>query len=158
MRKEYYDKNYKDKISTQRHKKEKCECGLTVTHYQMNKHKKTEKHTMLMNIKNNNQMENLEADKKLCDCGMVISLPCFEKHIKTKRHKMFLELIEEMNNEKSDQDDDELEEKNSENLGDDDDEICECGFILSKRFMRRHKRTKRHKLLMDKKLQEQSSG
>ena len=59
--KEYYDKNYKDKIFTQRSKKEKCECGLIVTHYRMNKHKKTKKHIILMEIKNNNQTEILDG-------------------------------------------------------------------------------------------------
>jgi len=156
--KEYYNKNYKDKIAAQRQKKEKCECGLTVTHYQMNKHKKTEKHTILMEIKNNNQSEVLDADKKRCDCGMVISLPCLQKHVKSTRHKMFMDLIDEMKNEKSDEEDEDEDEGDddecSENDGCDDDEMCECGFILSKRCMRRHKKSKRHKLLMDKKLKE----
>ena len=156
VRKEYYDKNYKDKIAAQRQKKEKCECGLIVSHYQMNNHKKTEKHIILMEIKNNNQSEVLDADKKRCDCGMVISLPCLQKHMKSTRHKMFMDLIEEMKNGKSDEDEDDEEDddKCSENDGCDDDEMCECGFILSKRCMRRHKKSKRHKLLMDKKLKE----
>jgi len=157
VRKEYYDKNYKDKIASQRQKKEKCACGLIVSHYRMNKHKKTEKHTILMEIKNNNQTEILDADKKRCDCGMVISLPCLQKHMKSTRHKMFMDLIEEMKNEKSDdeeEDDEEDDDECSKNNGCDDDEICECGFILSSRCMRRHKKSKRHKLLMDKKLKE----
>jgi prophage antirepressor-like protein len=151
VRKEYYDKNYKDKIAAQRQKKEKCECGLIVSHYQMNKHRKTEKHIILMEIKNNNQSEVLDADKKRCDCGMVISLPCLQKHVKSKRHKMFIDLIDEMKNGKSDEEEDEEDDECS---GCDDDEMCECGFILSKRCMRRHKKSKRHKLLMEKKLKE----
>ena len=154
VRKEYYEKNYKDKIAAQRQKKEKCECGLIVTHYQMNKHKKTEKHTILMEIKNNNQTEILDADKKRCDCGMVISLHCLQKHIKSARHEMFMDLIEEMKNEKSDEEEDDEEDECSKNNGCDDDEICECGFILSSKFMRRHKKSKRHKLLMEKKLKD----
>ena len=156
--KEYYDKNYKDKIFTQRSKKEKCECGLIVTHYRMNKHKKTKKHIILMEIKNNNQTEILDADKKRCECGMIITLPCLQKHIKSNRHKMFIELIEEMkkgedeDSDDSDNEDEDSENEEKENKSEKDDEICECGFILSSRCMRRHKKTKRHKLLMEKKL------
>ena len=161
VRKEYYDKNYKDKIITQRSKKEKCECGLIVTHYRMNKHKKTKKHIILMEIKNNNQTEILDADKKRCECGMVITLPCLQNHIKSNRHKMFIELIEEMKkgedveesgSEEEDDDDEYSENEENENKSEKDDEICECGFILSSRCMRRHKKSKRHKLLMEKKL------
>ena len=162
VRKEYYDKNYKDKIIIQRSKKEKCECGLIVTHYRMNKHKKTKKHNILMEIKNNNQTEILDAGKKRCDCGMVITLPCLQKHIKSNRHKMFIELIEKMKkgedvdeseSESEEDDDDEYSEnEENENKSEKDDEICECGFILSSRCMRRHKKSKRHKLLMEKKL------
>jgi len=164
VRKEYYEKNYKDKIATQRQKKEKCECGLVVSHYQMKNHKKTEKHTILMEIKNNNQTEIVDPDKKRCDCGMVITLISLKNHIKSNRHKMFMELIEEMKNEKpvdeseDEDDDDEEEDEYSENEEkenkSENDEICECGFILSSRCMRRHKRSKRHKLLMDKKLKD----
>jgi len=154
VRKEYYDKNYKDKIITQRSKKEKCECGLTVTHYRMNKHKKTKKHIILMEIKNNNQTVILDANKKRCDCGMVITLRCLQNHVKSNRHKMFIELIEEMKKgedvEESGSDEDEGEDKGKEKNY--DDEICECGFILSSRYMRLHTKSKRHKLLMDKKL------
>lgn len=104
-----------------------------------------------MEIKNNNQIEILDADKKRCDCGMVIKLSCLQKHIKCNRHKMFIKIIEEMKNtEENDVDDDEICDEEKENTGD-DDEICECGFILSSRFMRRHKKSKRHKLLMEKK-------
>jgi len=160
VRKEYYDKNYTEKIAAKRRKKEKCECGLIVTHYQMNKHKKTEKHIILMEIKNNNQTEILDAAKKRCDCGMVISLNCLQKHMKSTRHEMFMDLIEEMKNEKSDEESEESEEDDedecSKNNGCDDDEICECGFILSSKFMRRHKKSRRHKLLMEKKLKDQT--
>lgn len=106
-----------------------------------------------MEIKNNNQTEILDADKKRCDCGMVISLHCLQKHIKSARHEMFMDLIEEMKNEKSDEEDED-EDECSKNNGCDDDEICECGFILSSKFMRRHKKSKRHKLLMEKKLKD----
>jgi hypothetical protein len=47
-RKKYYDENYKTKIATQRQKKEKCECGMVVTHYCMKKHKNTERHRIQM--------------------------------------------------------------------------------------------------------------
>ena len=166
IRKEYYEKNYKDKIATQRQKKEKCECGLVVSHYQMKNHKKTEKHTILMEIKNNKQTEIIDSDKKRCECGMVITLISLKNHIKSNRHKMFMELIEEMKNEKpvdedenedededEDEDDEYSENEEKENKSE-NDEICECGFILSSRCMRRHKRSKRHKLLMDKKLKD----
>ena len=58
--------------------------------------------------------------------------------------------------EEEDEDDDEYSEneENENKLENDDDEMCECGFILSSKCMRRHKKSKRHKLLMDKKLKD----
>ena len=50
-RQKYYKENYKTKIAAQRQAKEECECGLTVTHYCMNKHKKSERHKILMEKK-----------------------------------------------------------------------------------------------------------
>ena len=50
-RQKYYQENYKTKIATQRGAKEECECGLTVTHYCMNKHKKSDRHKLLMSKK-----------------------------------------------------------------------------------------------------------
>ena len=50
-RQKYYQENYKTKIATQRQAKEECECGLTVTHYCMNKHKKSDRHKLLMSKK-----------------------------------------------------------------------------------------------------------
>jgi hypothetical protein len=50
-RHKYYKENYKTKIAAQRGAKEECECGLTVTHYCMNKHKKSERHKLLMSKK-----------------------------------------------------------------------------------------------------------
>jgi hypothetical protein len=50
-RQKYYKENYKTKIAAQRGAKEECECGLTVTHYCMNKHKKSERHKLLMEKK-----------------------------------------------------------------------------------------------------------
>jgi hypothetical protein len=50
-RQKYYKENYKTKIAAQRQAKEECECGLTVTHYCMNKHKKSDRHKLLMSKK-----------------------------------------------------------------------------------------------------------
>ena len=50
-RQKYYQENYKTKIAAQRGAKEECECGMTVTHYCMNKHKKSERHKLLMKRK-----------------------------------------------------------------------------------------------------------
>jgi len=50
-RQKYYQENYKTKIAAQRGAKEECECGLTVTHYCMNKHKKSDRHKLLMKRK-----------------------------------------------------------------------------------------------------------
>lgn len=50
-RQKYYKENYKTKIAAQRGAKEECECGLTVTHYCMNKHKKSDRHKLLMSKK-----------------------------------------------------------------------------------------------------------
>lgn len=52
-RHKYYKENYKTKIAAQRGAKEECECGLTVTHYCMNKHKKSDRHKLLMEKKTN---------------------------------------------------------------------------------------------------------
>ena len=51
-RQKYYKENYKTKIAAQRQVKEECECGLTVTHYCMNKHKKSDRHKLLMSKSN----------------------------------------------------------------------------------------------------------
>jgi len=48
-RQKYYKENYKTKIATQRAVKEECECGMTVTHYSMKRHKKSDRHKLLMN-------------------------------------------------------------------------------------------------------------
>ena len=48
-RAEHYKKNYKTKISAHRKKKEECECGMTVCHYYMKNHKKSQRHLTLMN-------------------------------------------------------------------------------------------------------------
>ena len=50
-RHKHYQENYKTKIAAQRGAKEECECGMTVTHYCMNKHKKSERHKLLMEKK-----------------------------------------------------------------------------------------------------------
>ena len=47
-RKAYYQENYKTKIATQRQKKEKCECGMIVSHYCMKKHKSSDRHKKIM--------------------------------------------------------------------------------------------------------------
>ena len=47
-RSDYYKDNYKTKISEHRQRKEICECGMTVSHYCMKKHKNTERHKLLM--------------------------------------------------------------------------------------------------------------
>lgn len=47
-REKYYKANYKTKISTQRQKKEECECGMIVTHYCMKKHKSSDRHKKIM--------------------------------------------------------------------------------------------------------------
>lgn len=47
-RSEYYKKNYNTKIKAQRSVKETCECGLTVTHYVMKKHKLSQRHELRM--------------------------------------------------------------------------------------------------------------
>jgi len=47
-RSKYYKDNYKTKIFEQRSKKETCECGMTVTHYSMKRHKNSQRHKDLM--------------------------------------------------------------------------------------------------------------
>lgn len=50
-RAKYYKENYKTKIAAQRKEKEKCECGMIITHYGMKKHKNTDRHKKLMEKK-----------------------------------------------------------------------------------------------------------
>jgi hypothetical protein len=47
-RAKYYKENYKTKIAAQRKEKEKCECGMIITHYGMKRHKNTDRHKKLM--------------------------------------------------------------------------------------------------------------
>jgi hypothetical protein len=56
-RQKYYKENYKTKIAVQRQAKEECECGMTVTHYCMSKHKKSKRHELLMSKKGNGEIE-----------------------------------------------------------------------------------------------------
>ena len=58
-RKKYQDKNYKDKIAPQRSKKEKCECGMIISHYCIKKHRKSKRHIDLMASKINLDKETL---------------------------------------------------------------------------------------------------
>ena len=53
-RHKYYEENYKTKIALQRQKREKCDCGMTISHYCMNKHKKSDRHKLLMSKKEEN--------------------------------------------------------------------------------------------------------
>ena len=61
-RKKYQDKNYKDKIAPQRSKKEKCECGMIISHYCIKKHRKSKRHIDLMALKINLDKETLAPD------------------------------------------------------------------------------------------------
>ena len=47
-RAKYYKENYKTKIAVQRQKKEQCECGMTICHYSMKRHKNSERHKVLL--------------------------------------------------------------------------------------------------------------
>jgi prophage antirepressor-like protein len=47
-RQEYYKKNYQTKIAEQRKAKEKCECGMIVSHYGMKRHKGSTRHAKSM--------------------------------------------------------------------------------------------------------------
>jgi hypothetical protein len=47
-RAKYYKENYKTKIAVQRQKKEQCECGMTISHYGMKRHKNSERHKVLL--------------------------------------------------------------------------------------------------------------
>lgn len=50
-RAKYYKDNYKTKIAVQRQKKEECECGMILSHYGMKRHKKTDRHKLLLEKK-----------------------------------------------------------------------------------------------------------
>ena len=47
-RSKYYKDNYKTKIALQRSKKEDCECGMTISHYGMKRHKSSQRHKTLL--------------------------------------------------------------------------------------------------------------
>jgi len=47
-RAKYYKENYKNKIAVQRQKKETCQCGMTVAHSGMKRHKNSQRHSDLM--------------------------------------------------------------------------------------------------------------
>jgi len=47
-RQEYYKQNYQTKIAEQRKAKEKCECGMIVSHYGMKRHKGSTRHLKSM--------------------------------------------------------------------------------------------------------------
>lgn len=56
-RTEYYKDNYKTKIALKRQKKEKCECGIIISHYYMKKHKKSARHETLIKKLEKDQLE-----------------------------------------------------------------------------------------------------
>jgi len=64
-RQKYYKENYKTKIAVQRQAKEECECGMTVTHYCMSKHKKSKRHELLMSKKGNGEINKNEEEMKV---------------------------------------------------------------------------------------------
>ena len=49
-RQEYYKQNYQTKIAEQRKAKEKCECGMIVSHYGMKRHKGSTRHLKSMEV------------------------------------------------------------------------------------------------------------
>jgi MSV199 domain len=88
-RKDYYEENYETKIAPQREALEQCECGMTITHYCMKKHKTTDLHKKLMEKKKNAEADD-EPSQVPCDCGMNISVKNFLRHKKSERHKRLM--------------------------------------------------------------------
>jgi hypothetical protein len=64
-RQKYYQENYKTKIAVQRQAKEECECGMTVTHYCMSKHKKSKRHELLLEKKKNGEIEIIKEKEEI---------------------------------------------------------------------------------------------
>lgn len=56
-RKDYYKENYHGKIAEQRKVKKTCECGMIVTHYCMERHKKSSRHFKSMKSIKDTQIE-----------------------------------------------------------------------------------------------------
>ena len=111
-RSKHYKENYTTKIAVQRQKKERCECGMTVTHYCIKNHKKTQRHADLMKKLQNFAKNEDESKKAKCECGMTITIKSMKKHKKTNRHTELLKKIEddEYKDDKYDEDEDKVEE------------------------------------------------
>ena len=84
-RKEYYEDNYATKIAPHREVLELCECGMTITHYGLKKHKTTDLHKRLFEKKANVKDGDLPTVIK-CECGMTISKLNLLRHKKSDRH------------------------------------------------------------------------
>ena len=64
---------------------ELCECGMTITHYGLKKHKTTDLHKRLFEKKANVKDGDLPTVIK-CECGMTISKLNLLRHKKSDRH------------------------------------------------------------------------
>ena len=95
-RKEYYDENYKTKISVKRQEKKLCECGMVVASYTLNNHRKTDRHKLLLERKNNPDILK-KTNIVICECGITVNKDKLKKHLKTKSHKDQLRLKNESN-------------------------------------------------------------
>ena len=118
-RTKYYKNNYKTKIAVQRGKKEKCECGMTVTHYGMKRHKKSERHADLMKKLQNPSNKEAESKKEKCECGMTITIKSMKKHKKSNRHA---EQMKKQTESKEDEvDEEDIEEEDEDEVDDEED-------------------------------------
>jgi len=91
-REKYYKENYKTKIAPQRQQLVVCECGITITNYNINKHKKSKMHIERMeNI--NNPITSPLKERVQCECGMVVANSSLKRHIGTKRHDTLMERL-----------------------------------------------------------------
>jgi MSV199 domain len=124
-RKDYYDENYKTKISVKRQEKKLCECGMVVASYTLNNHRKTDRHKLLLERKNNPEILN-NKNLVICECGTSVNKSSLRKHMKSKSHKDQLRLKNE-SNESADTkiNNDEDEECEDEECEDEDDEEVE---------------------------------
>ena len=94
-RKDYYKKNYDTKIAPQREALELCECGMTISHYGMKKHKKSASHLRLIEKKNNPDVEDDTSSRTNCVCGMIVSTKNLPRHTNSDRHKRLMQKLEE---------------------------------------------------------------
>jgi len=158
-------KNYKEnkeEIALKRKEKEKitCECGVSITRENIQRHKTNKTHIDCMNKINNTAEEVTEDTKKknkeralkrkektTCKCGVSIRIDDISRHKKSKTH---IDSMNKINNTAEVV----TKENKEETLKRKEKITCECGVSITRAAISRHKKNKIHidnmKALKDK--------